>query len=157
MTAMRSSALGFSLLELLVVMAVLGILAAAVAPLVEVSMQRERERELKRALWEIRDAIDAHKRAAEAGVIAKAGDGYPASLQALVDGVPRIGGGGGRLYFLRRVPPDPFAPISSASGEGWGLRSYASGADRPAAGADVYDIYSRSERIGLNGIPVKQW
>lgn len=147
---------GFSLIELLVVMAVLGVLAAAVMPLAEVSQRRERERELKRALWQIRDAIDAHKRAADAGVIAKVGQGYPASLDVLVRGVPRIAQGSDALYFLRRIPADPFAE-AAAPGGGWGLRSYASAPERPEPGADVYDVFSRSERVGLNGVPLRQW
>ena len=150
---------GFSLIELLVVMTVLGVLAAAVMPMAEVSQLRERERELKRALWEIRDAIDVHKRAADAGLIAKAGDGYPASLEVLVAGVPRTGSEGGRIHFLRRIPVDPFTPasLSVESTKSWGLRSYSSSPDRPEAGADVYDVYSRSQRVGLNGLPLRQW
>jgi general secretion pathway protein G len=149
---------GFSLIELLVVMAVLGVLAAAVMPLVEVTQQRERERELKRALWDIRDAIDAHKRSADTGQIARVGDGYPASLDVLVQGVPRATGAG-KVYFLRRIPVDPFAPAAAAEGaaKAWRLRSYASDPDRPQAGADVYDVHSSSERMGLNGVPLRQW
>ena len=147
---------GYSLIELMVVMAVLSVLAVAVLPLAELTRQRDRERELRAALWEIRDAIDAHKRAADTGVIAKVGDGYPESLEVLTRGVPRVAGGA-RMYFLRRIPADPFAPPTRDPAKSWGLRSYASGPERPEAGADVYDVFSRSERVGLNGMPLRQW
>lgn len=148
---------GFSLVELLVVMAILGVLSAAVLPLAEVTLQRERERELKRALWEIRDALDAYKKAADAAGAATGGSHYPPSLEALVAGVPDARTPGQLIYFLRRVPRDPFAPSTLAPAQSWGLRSYQSPADRPEAGADVYDVYSRSELVGLNGVPLKDW
>ena len=148
---------GFSLIELLVVMAVLGILAAAVLPLAEINLQRERERELRRALWEIRDAIDAYKRAADASGAGLADVHYPPTLEALVAGVPDPRASGRVQYFLRRIPRDPFAPANMPAAQTWGLRSYQSPADKPEAGADVYDVYSRSERIGLNGIALKDW
>jgi general secretion pathway protein G len=148
---------GFTVVELLVVMAIMAILAGAAFPLAQMSMQRERERELKRALWEIRDAIDAHKKAADRGQIAKVGGGYPPSLEVLAAGVPRVDGSAGRMYFMRRVPLDPFVPVAPGQPHAWGLRSYDSPPDRPAPGADVYDVYSRSERSGLNGVPLKQW
>jgi general secretion pathway protein G len=148
---------GFSLVELMAVLAVLAVLAAAAMPLAELSWQRERERELKRALWEIRDAIDAHKRAADAGQIERVGDGYPASLDALVAGVPLRARAGERRYFLRRLPRDPFAPDGVPAEQSWGLRSSASPPERPAAGADVFDVYSPSRAIGLNGVPLRSW
>ena len=148
---------GFSLVELLVVMAVMGILATAVFPLAELTQQRERERELKRALWEIRDAIDAYKRATDAGQIARVGSGYPPSLEALSEGVPDATAPGQRRYFLRKVPRDPFAVQDLAASQAWGLRSYASSPERPEPGGDVYDVYSRSERIGLDGVALRQW
>jgi general secretion pathway protein G len=150
---------GFSLIELLIVMAVLGILAAAIQPLAEITIQRERERELKQALWAMRAAIDAYKQAADAGAIVRpaAGSGYPPSLEALAEGVPDPRAPGTMRYFLRRVPRDPFMPPDSKLEDMWGLRSYDSPPDQPRPGADVFDVYSRSERIGLNGVPLKDW
>lgn len=149
---------GFSLIELLVVMAVLGVLAAAVAPLAEMTLRRERERELKRALWEIRDAIDAYKRAADGAAPVAGGQvRYPPNLEALIAGVPDPKAPGRILYFLRRIPRDPFAPASLPAAQTWQLRSYQSPADRPEPGDDVYDVSSRSALVGLNGIPLREW
>jgi general secretion pathway protein G len=148
---------GFSLLELMAVLAVMAVLAMAAMPLAELSLQRERERELKRALWEIRDAIDAHKRAADAGIIDRFEDGYPPSLSVLVAGVPLRDKPGERRYFLRRLPRDPFAPEGTPAEQSWGLRSSASPPERPAPGADVFDVYSRSPANGLDGVPLRGW
>ena len=150
---------GFTLIELLVVMAVLGILAMAVFPLAEVSVQRDREHELKRALWEIRDAIDAYKRAVDTGMAAaEAGTpGYPSSLSALVAGVPNPKAAEQRQFYLRRVPRDPFADPGLPADKSWGLRSFQSPANAPRPGADVYDVYSLSDKVGLNGVPLKDW
>jgi general secretion pathway protein G len=148
---------GFSLIELIVALAIMGVLATAAVPMLEIAAQRGRERELRQALWEIRDAIDRHKRAAEAGAIEKSGDGYPRSLQSLVDGLPSLASGGGRHYFLRRIPRDPFAPDALSAERGWGLRSYRSEPTRPQPGDDVYDVFSRSERSALDGTLLRTW
>lgn len=150
---------GFTLIELLVVMAVMGVLAALVMPLAELSVQRDRERELKRALWEIRDAIDAYHRAASAGAVVLApGDSlYPPDLPALTQGVSDPRQPGRVQYFLRRVPRDPFADPSLPAEATWALRSYLSPPDRPQPGPDVYDVASRSQGVGLNGVPLKDW
>ncbi|WP_338771185.1 type II secretion system protein [Massilia sp. METH4] len=155
----RAPAGGYTLVEMLVVMALLGILAAAAMPLVELSAKRGKERELKAALWEIRQAIDGYKNAHDRGLIGTVTpSGYPPALAVLVDGVENTGKpGAGRIYFLRRVPRDPFAPQDVAAERSWGLRSYASPPDRPQPGADVYDVHSTSSEVGMNGVPYSQW
>lgn len=152
---------GYTLIELLVVLAVLGLLASMAMPLAEMTVQREKERELKRALWEIRDAIDGYQRARVAGAI-PAVDGaslYPPDLMTLTQPLPdaRPDRHGEVLRFLRRVPRDPFADPAAPAERSWGLRSYQSEADRPQPGADVYDVHSRSDQTGLNGVPLNQW
>jgi general secretion pathway protein G len=152
---------GFTLVELLVSVAIVGVLASMVLPLAELTIRRQREADLRQSLREIRRAIDAYKTAADAGLIDKSllKSGYPPSLQALVVGVPnRREPGGKPLRFLRRVPRDPFAVDPTQSDElTWGLRSYASPHDRPAAGEDVFDVYSMAPGRGMNGVPFRQW
>lgn len=145
---------GFTLIELLITVTILALLASVALPLAELAVQRGKETELRQALREIRGAIDAYKRATEDGRVERAADasGYPATLAALADGVPdKRKTDGTKIYFLRRVPPDPL------TGAEWGLRSYESPADDPRPGKDVFDVYSRSEELGLNGIPYRKW
>jgi general secretion pathway protein G len=123
-------------------------------------VRRSKEQELKAALTTLRDAIDAYKDAVEAGRVARsAGDaGYPASLQVLVDGVAdRSAGAGGKLYFLRRVPRDPFADPTLPAAQTWGLRSSDSPPDAPQPGKDVFDVRSLSEGQALDGTPYRSW
>jgi general secretion pathway protein G len=151
---------GYTLIELLVVLAVLGILAAMTMPLSEVTVQRDRERELRRSLWEIRDALDAYHRAVSSGAIAAGPpSGYPARLAQLTEAYPdtRADHQGQVLRFLRRVPRDPFAAPDVAPELSWRLRSYASPAERPAAGDDVYDVSSSSDGVALDGTSLKDW
>jgi general secretion pathway protein G len=151
---------GFTLIEMLVVLAMLGALASAARPLLELSVQRAREDELRQALRTLREAIDSYKRAGEAGSITQAADasGYPPSLQLLVDGVADAKSPSGRkLYFLRRLPRDPFAPAEQLAAETWGLRSSDSPPDEPRAGKDVFDVFTRSERVALDGSKLKDW
>lgn len=152
---------GFSLVELLVSVAIIGVLASVAMPVVELTQKRQKEAELRAALRDIRRAIDAYKDAADHKRIKVETDasGYPPTLAVLVDGSPDLAGKNGAvIYFLRRVPRDPFNndPSVSAS-DTWGKRSFASPASKPAPGADVYDIYTKSEGIGLNGIAYKEW
>lgn len=145
---------GFTLIELLITVTILALLASVALPLAEVAVQRSKEKELRQSLREIRSAIDAWKRAADDGRIEKPADGsgYPPSLAALADGVEdKRKTDGTKLYFLRRVPPDPM------TGDDWGLRSYASPPDDPHEGRDVYDVFSKSEDPGLNGVPYTKW
>lgn len=145
---------GFTLIELLIVVAIVALLASVAAPLAELGWQRGKEQDLRHALREIRGAIDAHKRAADEGQIEKKADasGYPPTLATLVEGVEvKDKAQGGKLYFLRRIPKDPL------TGEEWGVRSYASPADSPQPGKDVFDVYSRSDDVGLNRIPYREW
>ena len=152
---------GFTLIELLVTLAILGLLGTLVLPVAEVTVQRRDEQELRRALREIRGGLDAYKKAADEGRVTKAADasGYPARLDLLVQGVPDLRSTRqAKIYFLRRLPRDPFTADPELSDAAtWGKRSYASEPDQPAEGDDVYDVYTRSERVGLNGIPYKQW
>jgi general secretion pathway protein G len=145
---------GFTLIELVITVAILALLASVAVPLAEVTVQRGKEQELRRALREIREAIDAYKRASDDGALDKPADktGYPPSLAALVEGaVDKRDPKGARIYFLRGVPGDPLTH------EPWALRSYASPPDAPSSGDDVFDVHSKSDLSGLNGVPYRQW
>lgn len=150
---------GFTLVELLVVMAILGVLAAAVMPLGEALIASQRERELRRALDEIRTALDDYKRAVDKGavMVGNGASGYPPTLAALVEGTPDARARGQMLHFLRKIPRDPMADPSLPAERTWRLRSYASPADKPEPGADVYDVRSNSTGVGLDGTPYAQW
>jgi general secretion pathway protein G len=153
---------GFTIVELVISVAIISLLATAVVPSAQLLYQRERERELRASLRTLRGALDAYKTASDSGRIKKSVDksGYPPNLQSLVEGVDDAGSAkeGTKIYFLRRLPRDPFWPDATApAADTWGLRSYASPPDDPQPGDDVYDIYSRSSRTGLNGVPYHDW
>ncbi|THK41207.1 type II secretion system protein [Methylophaga sp. SB9B] len=152
---------GFTLIELLVALVLLALIVSSVAPLMQMTVKRNKEQELKRALWQMRDAIDAYKEAVEDGRIEMSDDksGYPRSLQELVDGVENAQDPDNKkIYFLRRIPRDPFATNDKLSNaETWGLRSYESSFDEGEAGNDVYDVYSLSNAIGINKQPYRDW
>lgn len=158
---LRAPGRGFTLIELLVTLAILALLGALVVPVAQVTMQRRQEQELRHSLREIRNALDAYKRAYDEGRIARVlnSSGYPKSLELLVEGVPDLRSPQrAKLYFLRRVPRDPFSSDSEATDAGtWGERSYASEPNEPKEGDDVYDVYSKSGRSGLNNIPYSKW
>jgi general secretion pathway protein G len=152
---------GFTLIELLVCLAILGLLASMAMPMAEMAWQREKERELKRSLWEIRDALDAYRAARESGALLGPPDQapYPATLRELTLEVAdaRAERQGQTLRFLRSVPRDPFADPSLPADQTWGLRGFQSNAEDPRPGREVYDVHSRSGLLGLNGIPLKAW
>lgn len=153
---------GFTLIELIITVMVVALLATLAFPMAEVAVQRSKEQELRASLREIRTAIDAYKQAMEEGRIIGSPQqtGYPPSLKILAEGVvdARSPKRDVKIYFLRRIPRDPFATDPSVpADETWGLRSYASPPDDPQVGEDVYDVYSLSTGVGLNGIPYRQW
>jgi general secretion pathway protein G len=151
---------GFTLIELLVTVAIVAILASVAMPLSELSQQRVREQELRQDLRVIRTAIDAYKQAVDEGHITKSLDqsGYPPSLSVLVEGVEDAKSPvTKKIYFLRRIPMDPFAENASDAESSWGKRSYESPPDAPREGKDVYDVYSQSNRTGLNSVPYREW
>jgi general secretion pathway protein G len=145
---------GFTLIEMLIAVAIVALLATLALPLAELGVQRDREQQLRSALRDLRGAIDAYKRASDEGRIEKKLDksGFPPSLAVLVEGVKDARSPQDtKIYFLRRLPRDPL------TGEQWGLRSYASPHDSPQAGDDVYDVFTKSTAVGLNGVPYKAW
>ncbi len=150
---------GMTFIELLVVTVMLLILASAALPLTRVTLQRQKEVELRRVLREMRTAIDRFKDAADLGVIAatdlKAGsEGYPPSLETLVEGVAMTGDATGKkLKLLRRIPFDPMTGEAE-----WGMRSYQDRADATTwGGQNVYDVYSKSEGTALDGTKFRDW
>lgn len=155
------SSRGFTLVELLITVAIVALLASMVLPVGELAVQRAREQELRAALRDIRNAIDAYKEAADQGRIERKADqsGYPPSLEVLAQGVVDARSPDQRkIYFLRRLPRDPMAADPRlAAAETWGKRSYKSPPENPQAGDDVFDVYSMSTGVGLNGIPYRQW
>jgi general secretion pathway protein G len=155
---------GFTLVELLVVLAILGVLAAAARPLVDLAAQRHKEAALRQALRDIRGAIDAYARAVERREVQRPADApaglpvYPATLELLVQGVPTSAEPGApRRYFLRRLPRDPFADPSLPAGATWALRASDSPPDTPAAGRDIFDVASRHEANALDGTRYAEW
>ena len=155
----RSREAGFTFVELLVVCTILLILASAVLPLAKVSIQRQREAELRRDLREMRTAIDKFKDAADAGVVSSfdlpaGGDNYPASLDILVNGVTKNNDATGvKLKFLRRIPIDPMTHSTD-----WGMRSYTDKPDSTSwGGGTVFDVYTKSDGKALDGTKYKDW
>jgi general secretion pathway protein G len=146
----RSS--GFTLIELIVATAILTILTTMALPLARLSIKREKEHELRYDLWQMRDAIDRYKDAADRGAFqTKVGsDGYPPDLQTLVDGVDV---NGKKLRFLRKIPVD----LMTNSTE-WGMRSMQDDPDSDSwGGQNVFDVYTKSQATGMDGTKYKEW
>lgn len=164
MTNLEHQNKGFTLIELIVTVTIVAILASATMPMLQMTYQRSKENQLRADLRLMREAIDAYKKAADEGRIKKNIDetGYPPNLAILVEGAPdEKGVNKNKLKFLRRIPIDPMLPKDKVDiddiASNWGLRSYQSDAENPAEGDDVYDIYSLSEQIGINGVPYAKW
>jgi general secretion pathway protein G len=154
---------GFTLIELVVTLALVGVVALTALPLYEVTATRMKEVELRGALRTIRAALDAYKASADSGQITKAAleSGYPPTLEVLVDGVELaspVPDGPQRVVFLRQIPRDPFAPDAGVPpGQQWATRAYGSPPDDPQPGPDIFDVASTSPRVGSNGVPYRQW
>lgn len=149
---MRNHRHGFTMIELIAAVTILSILAMMAVPLVTLSVKRDKERELRRDLWEIRDAIDRYKDAADRGAFQTKADSknYPPDLETLVKGVDV---GGNKLRFLRRIPVDPMTKSTD-----WGLRSVQDDPDSDSwGGQNVFDIFTKSPGDGLDGTKYKGW
>jgi general secretion pathway protein G len=152
---------GFTLIELVITVAIIAVLTSVALPLNELIVQRGKEHDLRRSLRDMREAIDAYKQASDEGrIVKRPGDsGYPKRLEELVAGVedqkdPKKQ----RIYFLRRLPRDPFASDPQLGpAESWGRRSYQSPPEEPRDGDDVFDVFSLSSAIGINGRPYREW
>lgn len=143
---------GFTLVEMIVAITILMILTGMAIPLARVTIKRERERELRHAVWEIRDGIDRYKDAADRGAfqIKVGSEGYPPDLDTLVNGVDV---GGKKVRFLRRIPTDPMTGSAD-----WGLHSMQDGPDSDSwDGNNVFDVYSKSDGTALDGTKYKDW
>jgi general secretion pathway protein G len=159
MKRLRTS--GFTLIELVVTVAIVAVLASVALPLNELIVQRGKEQDLRRSLREVREAIDAYKQASDEGrILKRAGEsGYPKKLEDLIAGVedqkdPKKQ----RIYFLRRLPRDPLASDPAIGpAESWGKRSYQSPPEDPREGDDVFDVFSLSTATGINGRPYREW
>ncbi len=148
----RKNSRGLTLVELIIAIAILMILTGAAIPMVRVTIKREKERELRRDLWEMRDAIDRYKDAADRGLFqTKLGsDGYPPDLETLVKGIDISGK---KVRFLRKIPVDPMTNQAE-----WGMRSEQDDPDSESYGGQgVFDVYSKSEGTALDGTKYKTW
>ena len=143
---------GFTLLELIIATMILLILTSMAVPLARVTIKREKERELRRDLWEMRDAIDRYKDAAERGAFqTKVGtQNYPPDLETLVKGEEVQSK---KIRFLRKIPVDPMTNSTE-----WGMRSMQDDPDSDSwGGQSVFDVYTKSQGTGLDGTKYKDW
>lgn len=153
---------GFTLIELMVTLTIMAMIASAVLPLSQLTVQRSKEVELRHALRELRNAIDAYKKAGDQGRIKKNVEmsGYPPSLEALVEGVEDLKDvkNKRKIKFIRAIPRDPMQQDNSlTNAQTWGKRSYDSDWDAPQEGVDIYDVYSMSDKTAINGLPYREW
>ncbi|HYK36187.1 type II secretion system protein [Alloacidobacterium sp.] len=151
-TKFRQGEAGLTLVELIVTVAILAILASAAVPLTRLTVKREKERELRYDLWEMRDAIDHYKDAADRNAFMTKVDSfnYPPDLQTLVDGVDVQGK---KVRFLRRIPVDPMT-----GNDDWGLRSMQDDPNSDSwGGQNVFDVYSKSDGTALDGTKYNTW
>jgi len=154
-TLHRRSQAGFTLAELVTVAAVMVVLTLVTLPVAKFTAKRSREADLRQSLREMRSAVDEYKRYSDAGLIPVdlGTEGYPKKLEVLVEGVEIVGQVDKKLKLLRRIPVDPMTGKSE-----WGLRSYQDAWDATSwGGEDIYDVYSQSRSVGLNGIPYRKW
>jgi general secretion pathway protein G len=148
----RAGTRGLTLVELIIAIAILTILTGAAIPMVRVTIKREKERELRRDLWEMRDAIDRYKDFADLGGVRTKvdSDNYPPDLETLVKGVDK---GGKKYRFLRAIPVDPMTGNTD-----WGLRSEQDDPESESwGGQNVFDVYTKSEGTALDGTKYKTW
>jgi general secretion pathway protein G len=151
----RMNRRGFTLIELIATITILSILVGISLPLARNSLKRQREIELRQALREMRTAIDKYKAEADLGRVEVPTDteGYPQTLESLVDGVQLIGQAGKNLKLLRKIPIDPMTNSTD-----WGMRSYQ---DEPTSqswgGQNVFDVYSKSDGVAFDGTRYKDW
>ncbi len=159
----RRARSGFTLIELVVALTILSILAAAAIPYAELTITRSKELELRRSLREVRTAIDRLHEDWETGKISKLGggisdDGYPRTLQVLLEGAESGDAKGGKRKYLRRIPEDPYGEPGKPPAEQWAMRGYQ---DEPDGlswnGRDVYDVRSRSDRTAIDGTRYRDW
>lgn len=160
---MRHRLLGFTIVELMVTLALVGIAASVVLPLASVIETRAKETELRRGLRTIRQALDNYKAAADGGVIDKStgASGYPANLELLTQGVPRsaaMGFNATPMVFLRKIPRDPFFEDANVpDAKTWNIRAYGAKPGDYSAGHDVFDVASKSDKTGLDGSRYADW
>ncbi|HWR34461.1 MAG TPA: type II secretion system protein [Clostridia bacterium] len=143
---------GVTLIELIVAITIMVILTGAAVPLARTTIKRQKERELRNALWEMRDAIDRYKDAADRGAfqVKLGSEGYPPDLDTLVNGVDV---GGKKVRFLRRIPVDPMT-----GGTDWGLRAMADDPNSQSwGGQNVFDVFTKSQGTALDGTKYADW
>ena len=143
---------GLTLVELIITVAIVAVLASAAVPIARYQVKREKERELRRDLWEMRDAIDRYKDAADKGAFQTKADSmnYPPDLQTLVDGVDVQSK---KVRFLRSIPTDPMTNSTE-----WGLRSNQDDADSDSfGGQNVFDVHTKSQGTALDGTKYVTW